>query len=413
MPAADQDDVPVTGNGLVARLRQRPERVRTAAFGTIVVGLGLFLVASLAQAVEAPDHRSVAHAAAPARPAARPVLTAPPDALPPHHTPIQSADTKLLRSKPRHVKKQAPATKAVVSGLAANGIPTVALMAYRTAAAWLAAADPACGIDWALLAAIGREESDHGRFSGAVLHADGTSTPRIIGIPLTGHGTARVLDSDRGRIDGDAVYDRAAGPMQFIPTTWAAYGTDATGDGRADIFNINDAALTAARYLCGAGGNLRTHRGQVAAVLAYNHSDEYLAQVLALARAYRTGVPLRRAPVGKVNGTLPPVLGAPGYPPVNPGPPTAADRRLAKQRAAQRAAAAKAAREAAASKHTSPIPTTTTPAGPAPTHTSQRPTGSATPTPTPSPSPSLPVPTRTTTCLLRDLFNPDRCVLYL
>ena len=154
-----------------------------------------------------------------------------------------------------------PSTAAVISGLAANGIPTVALNAYRVAAARLANADPGCGIDWALLAGIGREESDHGQFAGAVLHADGVSTPRIIGIPLNGHGTALIRDTDHGALDGDTVYDHAVGPMQFIPSTWALYGTDANGDGVADPFNINDAALTAARYLCAAGGDLRTPRG--------------------------------------------------------------------------------------------------------------------------------------------------------
>jgi len=60
-------------------------------------------------------------------------------------------------------------------------------------------------------------------------------------------------------------------------------GVDANGDGAADPFNVNDAALAAARYLCAAGGDLRSSAGQVAAVLAYNYSDEYVAQVLALA----------------------------------------------------------------------------------------------------------------------------------
>ena len=68
-------------------------------------------------------------------------------------------------------------------------------------------------------------------------------------------------------LDGDAKYTHALGPMQFIPQTWASYGVDANGDGKADIFNINDAALGAARYLCAAGGDLRTESGRVRAVL--------------------------------------------------------------------------------------------------------------------------------------------------
>jgi membrane-bound lytic murein transglycosylase B len=226
--------------------------------------------------------------------------------------------TKIRHGKP------APATHAVISGLAANGIPKVALNAYRVAAARMADAEPSCGIQWWLLAGIGREESDHGRFGGAVLQPNGVSVPKIIGPPLNGHGTAYIpAPPDGAALDGDAVYTRALGPMQFIPQTWASYGTDGNGDGVADIFNINDAALSAARYLCAAGGNLRTAAGQRAAILAYNHSTVYLAQVLALANAYRTGVPVTGVPVGPTSGPLPPVVLTGPLPPVNPGPPTA------------------------------------------------------------------------------------------
>ena len=220
-------------------------------------------------------------------------------------------------------KHTAPATRAVISGLAANGIPNVALNAYRVAADRMAHAMPMCGIDWALLAGIGREESDHGRFGGAHLNPDGTSTPRIIGPALDGVGTAYIPAPANGlALDGDAKYTHALGPMQFIPQTWAAYGVDANGDGKADIFNINDAALAAARYLCANGGDLRTVAGQVRAILAYNHSNQYLAQVLALSAAYRNGIPVSGIPVGNIDGALPPV-GQVGSYPVNPGPPTA------------------------------------------------------------------------------------------
>jgi hypothetical protein len=187
----------------------------------------------------------------------------------------------------------------------------------------MSSVEPGCGIGWWLLAGIGRVESDHGRFAGAVLHADGVSTPRIIGIPLDGSRSAAILDTDGGSLDGDPVYDHAVGPMQFIPSTWAIYGTDANGDGKADVFNINDAALGAARYLCAAGGNLRSRSGQVRAVLAYNHSDQYLAQVLALADAYRRGIPVSGIPVGITSGPLPRITDTGYIPPANPGAPQA------------------------------------------------------------------------------------------
>jgi hypothetical protein len=206
-----------------------------------------------------------------------------------------------------------------VSALAADGIPMTALSAYQGAAA---AAPPGCGLPWPLLAAIGRVESDHGRFAGAVLHADGVSTPRIIGIPLDGNGTALIRDTDHGRLDGDRVYDRAVGPMQFIPSTWAGYGVDGNGDGTADPFNVFDAARAAADYLCAAGGDLTTLAGQTRAVLAYNHDGTYLAEVLALEKAYASGVPGVTIPLIPPARDLP-RLPIPPLPPVNPGRPPA------------------------------------------------------------------------------------------
>src|SRR2546423_575615 len=55
---------------------------------------------------------------------------------------------------------------AVAGALAANGIPLVALTAYRNAERRLARDDSGCGLTWSLLAAIGRVESNHGRFAG-------------------------------------------------------------------------------------------------------------------------------------------------------------------------------------------------------------------------------------------------------
>jgi len=273
--------------------------------------------------------------------------------------------------QPVQVSNPAPATKPIISGLAANGIPSVALNAYRVAAARVTNVAPSCGMDWSLLAGIGRVESDHGRFAGAVLGTDGTSTPRIVGIPLDGTRSALIRDTDGGRLDGDSVFDRAVGPMQFIPSTWAHWGADANGDGVADPFNVNDAALAAARYLCAAGGDLRTTAGRIAAVLTYNYSDEYVARVLALAAAYASGVPVEGIPIhGRTTGPLPPA---------NPGPPLAADAPPARPhlRPAHRPTAS-----------TSPTPS-------APSGTPSTPPSSATPTPTPTSGGSSPTPTPT------------------
>jgi hypothetical protein len=176
------------------------------------------------------------------------------------------------------------------SSMSANGIPAAALDAYRRAATIVDAADPECRIDWALIAAIGKVESNHGRYGGNGIDRDGTVRPGIYGIPLNGsNNTATIRDTDGGAYDRDLTWDRAVGPMQFIPGTWRVVGVDANGDGRKDPQNIADAATATAVYLCSGPGDLSTDSGARSAVLRYNHSDAYADQVLALAAGYRGG----------------------------------------------------------------------------------------------------------------------------
>lgn len=248
------------------------------------------------------------------------------------------------------------------SAMAASGIPEVALRAYQAAEASLASEDPTCRLPWWLLAGVGRVESGHGQFAGAVLLADGTSSPRIIGIPLDGRpGVATILDTDDGLMDGDTTYDRAVGPMQFIPGTWARWAADGDGDGRSDVHDLDDTALAAGRYLCAAGGDLSTDDGLRRAVFSYNHSDEYVDLVLAIGRAYATGTA--------------PVL------PVGPAPPTPTDTPTVTPTAAPTATA------------TAPPTTAPTPTAPP---TTAPPTTDPTPSPT-DPSPTCTVPTASPT----------------
>jgi membrane-bound lytic murein transglycosylase B len=175
--------------------------------------------------------------------------------------------------------------------LDSNGIPVRALQAYRRAASLVDAADATCHIDWALLAAIGRVESNHARFGGNQLDSAGVAQPGIIGIALDGrNGTARIMDSDRGRLDRDTVYDRAVGPMQFIPSTWRVVGVDADGDGVKNPQDMADAATSAGIYLCSGPGDLNRPSDLHAAVMRYNASDSYVRTVTAIAAAYRHGV---------------------------------------------------------------------------------------------------------------------------
>ena len=187
----------------------------------------------------------------------------------------------------------------VIDALGQSGIPEVAVRAYMRAANRQAIDDPSCGIRWTLLAAIGRVESNHGGFGGAQLRDDGYSTRPIRGIPLDGRANAaRILDTDDGALDGDTTFDRAVGPMQFIPSTWREVGQEANGDGRRDPDNLFDAALGAAVYLCAGDADLRLPEQQAQAVRRYNNADEYVRVVLNLAAMYESGRVEMLPPIG-------------------------------------------------------------------------------------------------------------------
>jgi membrane-bound lytic murein transglycosylase B len=189
----------------------------------------------------------------------------------------------LSQSLQRHARE-------VVRTARASGIPAVALAAYQRAATVIDAADQTCHLPWQLVAAIGRVESDHGRAQGNVLTSRGIDKPGIFGPVLDGkHGTVLIEDTDAGQYDGDARYDRAVGPMQFIPSTWAIVGVDADNDGKRDPQDIYDATLASAVYLCSGPDDLAKSAGQRAAVYRYNHSQQYVDLVLAIEKAYLAG----------------------------------------------------------------------------------------------------------------------------
>jgi transglycosylase-like protein with SLT domain len=176
------------------------------------------------------------------------------------------------------------------------GIPGAALQAYMRAADLMKTVSPSCHISWPLLASIGRIESGHAR--GGQVDAHGETLSPILGPVLNGGGFAAIADTDGGRYDGDATWDRAVGPMQFIPSTWAGYASDGNGDGQSSPSNIYDATLGAAKYLCSGGFDLSNPQQQATAVFRYNHSDSYVRTVLLWADAYARGVtPLPMTPV--------------------------------------------------------------------------------------------------------------------
>ncbi|MFB7112897.1 lytic transglycosylase domain-containing protein [Streptomyces sp. NPDC056190] len=175
----------------------------------------------------------------------------------------------------------------ISKGPAESGIPATVLDAYKKAEAELRASKPGCNLPWQLLAAIGKVESGHAR--GGNVGADGTTVSPILGPVLDGNGFAHISDTDHGQYDGDTRYDRAVGPMQFIPSTWAWAGRDGNGDGKKDPNNVYDAALAAGHYLCRNGWDLSTDGDLRSAILSYNNSTDYLNTVLTWLEFYRKG----------------------------------------------------------------------------------------------------------------------------
>lgn len=165
------------------------------------------------------------------------------------------------------------------------GVPLPALRAY--AHAQLADVG-GCGVGWTTLAGIGWVESQHGTIGGRALGDDGRSSTPILGPALNGRGAfAAIHSSAQSRAwHGDAVWEHAVGPMQFLPSTWDQWATDGDGDGHADPLDLDDAAAATARYLCASGQDLATGPGWAAAVLTYNHAQVYVDDVYAAAVAY-------------------------------------------------------------------------------------------------------------------------------
>lgn len=151
----------------------------------------------------------------------------------------------------------AAAAASAASGEAtAGGIPKSYLTLYQAAAATCS------GLPWPVLAAIGQVESGHGTNTG----------PSSAG---------------------------AMGPMQFLPSTFAAYAVDGDGDGVADIWNPADSIYSAARYLCANGAGAGP-RALYAAIYRYNHADWYVLMVMGvagdLATRFGEPIPLAEAP---------------------------------------------------------------------------------------------------------------------
>ena len=167
------------------------------------------------------------------------------------------------------------------------GIPPRALAAYAAAERAVHDSSPGCRLSWVTLAGIGAVESGHGTHGAATIRDDGGVRPQVIGPALDGSADlGAVSDTDDGSLDGDTAWDRAVGPMQFLPQTWADWGSDADEDGSVNPHSLDDASLAAARYLCASGQDTATGEGWADAVFSYNHSTGYVRQVYAHAQMY-------------------------------------------------------------------------------------------------------------------------------
>jgi hypothetical protein len=146
----------------------------------------------------------------------------------------------------------APSAKAPIPSAEARAdIPPLYLALYRQAGARF-------GLDWAVLAGIGRVECDHGRDPAPSCTIEGQLNPA-----------------------------GAGGPAQFLVSTWRRYGISATGQGPPDMWRPADAILSMANYLRAAGAPGDYDR----AIYAYNHAWWYVAEVLTWARRYRAEFP--------------------------------------------------------------------------------------------------------------------------
>ncbi|MDN6490079.1 MAG: lytic murein transglycosylase [Yaniella sp.] len=170
---------------------------------------------------------------------------------------------------------------------AEHAIPQRAMAAYAGAALRIAETRPECNLGWNTLAGVGSVETAHASIDESGLNAQGVAEPAIIGPVLDGsEGVMEVEDTDEGEYDDDKQWDRAVGPMQFLPETWETHAVDGNFDGEIDPQQIDDAVLTAGVYLCENAEDLTDDDEWVQAVTTYNQSLEYARDVAGIAESY-------------------------------------------------------------------------------------------------------------------------------
>jgi len=146
-------------------------------------------------------------------------------------------------------------------------IPERALIGYATGELTLREEQPGCHLSWVTLAGIGKASSDHGRFGGGSLDAEGRATTALRAVPLTGAA-------------GEAAREARIGPMQLTQAEWQR------ADVQGDPQDIDDAAIAAGRTLCSGGTDLQAGQGWWNAIKDYRRSDLFRQQALGNAQLY-------------------------------------------------------------------------------------------------------------------------------
>lgn len=242
--------------------------------------LGLGAVAAVVFTVSSPGHPSAAPTGSPT-PSADDSLQ--------FEAPLGDfADFRAVQHRPAASAPIKRLPKVQLAAVTVDGIPPVPLAAYRRAARERAQAQPGCNVSWWLLAGIGLVESGHAHSGGSgVVGWNGVAHPPIYGPVLDGsHGYKAIPDTDNGRLDGDRRWDRAVGPMQFLPSTWTRWGPPGRFNGHANPQSIFAAANATAAYLCAGGSNLSQPHAMALAVYSYNHSFDYVRLVLSVGARY-------------------------------------------------------------------------------------------------------------------------------
>ena len=304
------------------------------------------------------------------------------DDLAPAEAVVRFGDrTAIAIASPSATKPKRPPPVGPVGSMPPVGTPQAVLAAaYRRA---VSHAPAGCHLQVAHLAALGQVES--GSIGGRSVTSDHRVTPAIYGPLLDGGPFAVIRDSDGGAYDGAGDYDRAMGPLQFLPGTWSWAGRDGDGDGRRDPQNVFDAASATADYLCRGGRDLARSGDLRAAVLSYNQSGAYHSAVLEWVSYFQryglaalTTVAFRVGSGGRASAMT--------APEPDPSPPAASSSAPTTSANPSESGTGRPSGPGTPATPTTP-PTTGVPATPTPTPT---------PSDKPSPDPTTPQPTTTT-----------------